>query len=325
MQNWAEYKAMLIAGFGGGLITAVTAFIKYAVDTHGWPLFIEFVYISLNYSMSFLLMHMMGFKLATKQPSATASHLAARLKQDQEAQDEESFVEEVMRICRSQFAALIGKLAGAAPAALMMGAVFIEVTGEPFLSADKAEHVLMTLHPVYSGTIFFASLTGILLWASSLIAGWAENASAFYQIPRLLASHPLLLWILGKDRTAQVAKKFASHIAGVTGAISFGVLLGFIPLVGRFFGLPLEIRHVTLSTGIAASAFQTLGLGSPLWLPIICGIILIAFLNFNVSFFLSLMVALRAREVPLSQARHLFAIVGRRLLRRPHDFFLPKK
>ena len=325
VQNWSEYKAMLWAGFGGGVITAATAFIKYSVNTHGWPLFLEFVYISLNYSLSFLLMHMMGFKLATKQPSATASHLATRLKQDEESQDEEAFIEEVMRICRSQFAALIGNLAGVIPAAFLAGALLIEVTGEPFLSSEKAEHVLMTLHPIYSGTIFYASITGVLLWLSSLIAGWAENGSAFYQIPRLLASHPLLLWSLGKEKTSRVAQKFESHISGVTGAISFGVLLGFVPLVGRFFGLPLDIRHVTLSTGIATSAFQTLGLGSPLLFPFICGIFLIAFLNFNVSFFLSLMVALRAREVSLGQARKLFKEVGRRLIRRPHDFFLPKK
>jgi len=36
-------------------------------------------------------------------------------------------------------------------------------------------------------------------------------------------------------------------------------MLGIIPSVAVFFGLPLEVRHVTLSTGQVTAAFAALG------------------------------------------------------------------
>ena len=42
-------------------------------------------------------------------------------------------------------------------------------------------------------------------------------------------------------------------------SISLGYLLGFTPVLWEFFGLPLDVRHVTLNTGMFAFAAARLG------------------------------------------------------------------
>ena len=56
------------------------------------------------------------------------------------------------------------------------------------------------------------------------------------------------------------------------------------PVVGKFFGMPLEVRHVTLSTGSLALAGCTLGFGAPHFLAAFSGIGVMLALNFGVSF-----------------------------------------
>jgi site-specific recombinase len=103
-------------------------------------------------------------------------------------------------------------------------------------------------------------------------------------------------------------------------------MLGIIPSVAIFFGLPLDVRHVTLSTGQVTAAFAALG-GGHLWalstVSIAIGILGIGLLNLLVSFSLALFVAIRARNLR-GPERHQFyqAIVGR-FLRSPFSFLLP--
>ena len=40
---------------------------------------------------------------------------------------------------------------------------------------------------------------------------------------------------------------------------SLGLMLGLVPPIAAFFGLPLEVRHVTLSTGQIAAALMAGG------------------------------------------------------------------
>jgi site-specific recombinase len=116
------------------------------------------------------------------------------------------------------------------------------------------------------------------------------------------------------------------NIAGLGGNISLGLMLGIIPSVAVFFGLPLDVRHVTLSTGQVTAAFAALGgehfwMLSTVWIVIsICGI---GLLNIVVSFSLALFVAIRARNLR-GPERHQFyrALVGR-FLNSPFSFLLP--
>ena len=157
--------------------------------------------------------------------------------------------------------------------------------------------------------------TGVLLWLSSLFAAWVDNWFVLHQLGAALAQHRGLQRCFGPTRTRRLAVWLEHNIAGLGGNISLGLMLGIIPSVAVFFGLPLDVRHVTLSTGQVTAAFAALGgerlwVLSTVWLGI--GILGIGLLNILVSFSLALFVAIRARNLR-GPERHQFyrAIIGR--------------
>jgi site-specific recombinase len=122
----------------------------------------------------------------------------------------------------------------------------------------------------------------------------------------------------------RVAKFITDHSAGIGGNVTLGFLLAMTPVAGMFFGLPLDVRHITLSTG--SLTFSVISLGSDsLTLAPVFGIAIIGMCNFGVSFALALTVALRAREVSTRERVNLAVSVFREFLRRPHHFFYPPK
>ena len=86
-------------------------------------------------------------------------------------------------------------------------------------------------------------------------------------------------------------------------------MLGLLPVLAKFAGLPLDVRHVTLSSGSAAAAVATLGSGvlstAPFWLAVI-GILTIGFINLTVSFALAMFVAIRGRGLESEERRAVF-------------------
>ena len=110
--------------------------------------------------------------------------------------------------------------------------------------------------------------------------------------------------------------------------MSLGFLLGMTPALGIFFGLPLDVRHVTLSTGmlaLAAAAIDQKWLGHGLFLRAIAGIAVMFVLNLSVSFLLSLANAARAYDLPRRELAELMRRMARRFLRSPGQFLLPPR
>jgi site-specific recombinase len=124
----------------------------------------------------------------------------------------------------------------------------------------------------------------------------------------------------GEKQVRSVADFLSRHVGGVAAALVLGFGLAFAPEVGRFFGLPLEVRHVTLVTGSLSLAVAALGL-APLepgaWAGMLAGIVVIGVCNLGVSFVLAFGTALRARRIPAARG---FALLGKTtlsILRRP--------
>lgn len=325
-QTSSEYWHLLLMALGGGVLTAVTAFLKYAHHSHDTALFVEFAYNATNYSVSFLVMHFLGFKLATKQPSMTAAALAGKLKEEGGQADDDAFVDEIARISRGQFAAVVGNLAAVIPAALLINWVFMKLTGSDFFEEKAGLAFLDSINPFISGTLIFGAVTGVVLWASSMTAGWLENASVFARVPEILRAHPFLRWVLGRKRAERVADAYLRNIAGITGSVALGVFLAAVPMLGRFFGVPLQAYHVTLTTGAltySASAIDwSLRSLEPLVYATI-GIAVIGLLNFGVSFALALSVAVRARDLPKGRVYAILRRAFAKGIRRPQDFLFP--
>ena len=116
------------------------------------------------------------------------------------------------------------------------------------------------------------------------------------------------------------------NAAAWSNSIVLGYLLGLTPVIARFFGIPLDVRHVTLSTGMVALAAAQYGLDAFRhgWLYFaIAGIAVTFVLNLSVSFTIASVVALRAYNVPGARAAADPALHRAAVPPRPMHFIFP--
>ncbi len=321
----SEYVKMLLSAAGGGFLTCGTTALKYLIGWAHFAPFVEGMLSAANYAGSFIVMQLLGFTLATKQPSMTAAALAGSMRETANEKDLTGLVTTIARITRSQLAAAIGNIFVVIPTAFVFDAIYRSKTGHSFLDEDTAAYVVASLHPTQSGTVFYAALTGVLLWVSSVGAGSLENWAVYRRLPEAIAEHRIKRFV-GRRTTAYFSRVFSRNISGIGGNTTLGLLLGMTPVAGKFFGLPLDVRHVTLSTGALTLAVCTLGtdaLFSPEFHAAALGIAVIGALNFGVSFVLALLVALRAREVDRRDRFRMWVSVAITFVRSPLQFLLP--
>jgi site-specific recombinase len=272
-------------------------------------------------------MQLLGFTLATKQPSMTAAALAGTIRDRSGPGRLDELVALIARIARSQFAAAVGNVSAVIVTALAFDQLWKTLGGSSFLDEKTSKGVIASFDPFGSGTIFFAALTGVLLWISSLFAGWFENWVVYRRLPEAIEHHRFGKRF-GRARMAKLARFIEKQAAGFGGSIALGTLLGMVPVFAKFVGLPLDVRHITLSTGSLTLSMSSLGLegaGTGPFVMACLGIVFMGLLNFGVSFALALVVALRARDVPRGERRTLPIAVLRHFFRRPLHFFYPPK
>ena len=104
-------------------------------------------------------------------------------------------------------------------------------------------------------------------------------------------------------------------------------MLGFTPAIGKVLGIPLDVRHVTLSMGtlaLAAARFGTEHWGR-LWVyHAIAGILVIFVLNVTVSFSNAAYVAMRAYDIRLREQLRIARFLLLAALRSPIHFVIPR-
>ena len=325
----AEYRTMLGRAAGGGAVLAGTTFAKFALMALALAPFWAGLGAGLNYAISFLVVQLMHWTVATKQPAMTAPAMAEKLgavRADGSGDGAiQSFVDEVANLVRSQFAGIVGNLALVTPLVLGAQALAWALAGRPLVGVADAEHVLHSI-TLLGPTALFAAFTGVLLFASSLVAGWAENWFVYHRLDSALAHHPVIVARLGASRAARWSAWWRCNVSGVAGNVSLGLLLGMVPVLCAFVGLPIDVRHITLSTGQLAAAASTLGwatLLQPAFWWCVAGLVAIGALNLGVSFWLALRLALRSRGITLQDRRRVRSAIWQRLRQRPRSFFLP--
>ncbi len=320
-----EYGVMLKSAAGGGAIMAVTAWLKTIVLALSHPGLLQGIAASLNYSIGFVAIQLTGSTLATKQPANTAPALAARMHNVREPAAIEQLVDEMVCLVRSQIASIAGNLALVAPSMLLLHFLILFSTGKQIMPPEKAVKAMDAVS-ILGPSVIYAAFTGVLLWASSLVAAWAGNWFACHHIGEALATDRRLIRALGTSRAARFAQFWTRNIAALSGNISFGFMLGILPEVAQFASLPLDIRHVTLSACFLTAAVATLGFGalaSKAFVLAVLGIAVIACMNLTVSFSLAMFVATRACGIQSPERRAIYAAVGRRVMRHPLSFLIP--
>ena len=321
-----EYRFIWLAAAGGGLLTVLTAAIKLKVAHSGLPLFMEGLLAGLNYAASFMLLHHFHLILAAKQPAMTAAALATLLRSRNRNERLDRMVEFTVGICCSQFAAAMANVSVVFIGAFLFNFIWRFALGHNYLGTKEAQHVFEALSPVNSGTVIYAALTGVILWMAAMIGGWMDNWAVYHRLPQAIADHRLGERF-GRRRMVRGAGIVSRNMSGWGTNISLGFLLGLAPVIGQFLGLPIDVRHVTLSSGMLAFACAGLhGWFSTGWFFwALAGVATMFVLNLSVSFFLALYTASRACNL----ARRELAVLGARLLRRfvqhPLDFILPRK
>ena len=90
-----------------------------------------------------------------------------------------------------------------------------------------------------------------------------------------------------------------THISGSASNNSLGPMLGLLPAFAGFFGLGLDVRHVTLPAGQTAA------------------------LHASASFYFAFRLALRAHSASPGDRAHIRRAIRARWRSRPVRFFLP--
>ena len=320
-----EYLHMLRAAAGGGALLAGTTWLKLVIGTLGLTAFWGGLAAGINYAISFVLIMLLQWTVATKQPAMTAPAMAAKLRNLDAPGATERFLDEVTHLLRSQFAAILGNVGLVVPVVIGI-AMLVEATGHRTVM-DHA-HAVGTLdhHLVLGPTALFAAATGGLLFLSSLIAGWVENWFVFHRLDSVIAHHPRITRRLGAARAGRWALYWRTKISSYAANISLGLMLGLVPPILGFFGIPFEVRHVTLVAGQVAAAAHELGpqvLHRPVFWGAVGGIAITGLMNLAFSFLLAFRLALTAQNIGAVNRGRVYAALRQRVLRQPLSFVLP--
>ncbi len=318
------YLAMLRKAAGGGVLTSVTVLMKFSIMAIGLSAFWNGFWSGLVYAASFVLIQLLHCTLATKQPAMTAPAMAAKLK-DLSGDAVTRFVDEITHLTRSQVAAVLGNVLLVVPAVVGISVLMQRALGRPMIDQKTAQYVLHALDP-RGWALVYAAFTGVLLFAASIVAGWVENWFVLHRLDSALRYNPRITRVLGAGRAARWAGFMRENISGFASNIALGFMLGLVPAFALFFGLSLDVRHVTLSAGQLAAAVAALGwdvLRQPALWWCVAAIPLIGALNLAVSFYLAVRVAARAHNVSGVDRARIYAAIRSRLRRRPLQFFLP--
>lgn len=323
-----EYAAMWRSAAGGGFIVAFMALIKLLLGKFIFAPLVYVVMYSLNYSLGFVLIHVLHFTLATKQPAMTAATIAESIdKSEGKARDLHRLADLVVATLRSQFAAIIGNIAVTIPTAIVIAFAYHWITGHPAMDPAKAQHTLHDLSPIASLAIPHAALTGVLLFLAGLLSGFFDNKAAYDRIPERIAHLSWLRRLISPQRADRFAAYIGNNLGSLAGNFLLGIMLASLAPLGDFLGLPLDVRHVTLSSANFALALTSLDFHIG-WLTLfetLAGIALVGFTNLSVSFALALWVALKARGADITASQGLAALLLERLRKEPARFFVPPR
>jgi site-specific recombinase len=324
-----EYWSMFRSSCGGGIIVGFLTLIKLIIAKMLFPLFGTGLLYGLNYAFGFIAIHVAHFKLATKQPAMTASKLASSLEDkrfsSKRSLDTDELAQMIIKIFRSQFIAFLGNIVLSFPVAVIIAYGYFFITGEHAADPEKAQHMIHELNPFLSLAIPHAAITGVYLFLSGLITGYFDNFCSLNDIPKRLNAHPLLQKWLGLPRLEKLSLYIEDNLGQLSGNFFLGIFLGITYPIGIILGLPLDIRHITFSTGnfglaLVGSHFD---ISIPALFNAILGIAAIGLVNFIVSFGLSLFVAVRSRGIQFTQSAMVMRDIFRYLKKSPLSFILP--
>jgi len=322
--NRRDYLRMLWSGAGGGFIIAFMALIKIQIIAQNFSAGIDTLLSSLNYGFGFVVIHMAGCTVATKQPAMTAAHFANAVeKGDQGRANAAKLADLLVRVSRSQFIAIVGNVSIALSLAYCLARGYSHWQGENLIDVETADYLLHRLDFIDSLALLHAAIAGVWLFVSGLISGYFDNRAARLDLAGRLSGHPLIRRLLPAGARHKVAAYVGDNYGALVGNFAFGFLLGTTAYFGSILGLSLDIRHVAFASTDLGYGASIVDLSTDQLLLYGSCVLLIGAVNLWVSFSLALSVALRARDVRISSMPNLGRALWRQVLRQPRALFFP--
>jgi site-specific recombinase len=326
----AEYRSMFVSAMGGGAFVCIVVLIKNILTKLEMPLFWHGFFYSVNYSVGFVAIEETHTTLATKQPAFTASAVAGSLdtRKNTNQPNLYNLAITVAKVSRSQSVSFAGNLIIAFPGTFLLAWLYNLVMGSKIVEGKAAYALLEDQHPWHSLSLLYACNAGFFLFLSGIIAGYVQNKIQYSHIPQRLITHPLLRLSFSTERLNRLAHYIETHAGSIIGNVALGFFLGMAGTVGKIFGIPFDVRHITISSGNTAIAAYGIGLGNiNIWylLTVIAGVLCIGFFNFLVSFSLAFIVAVKSRGVRLKEYPEFLGILWRYFKSNPLDFVRARK
>ncbi len=319
-----EYWKMFWSAAGGGIIISFIGIIKNLLGRmHLAPFWQAFLYSS-NYSLGFILIQDTGATLATKQPAYTANNVAASfdVKKEADHPDLRNLAITVAKVSRTQLASFAGNLLVVFPLTYILAWLFFIVSGSKIAEAAAAHQLLVDQQPFHSLAWLYACFTGFFLFLSGLVAGYVENYVVYGKIPERIGHIAFFKNSFSEKKQYRIIRYIEHNLGALVGNISLGFFLGMAAFIGHIFGLPFDIRHITISAANAAIGF--FGLDGMISTRELCytlsGILGIGFINFAVSFGLAFIVAVKSRGIHLREYPEFIGILWRYCRKYPGDF-----
>ena len=322
-----EYLKMFWKASGGGIIVGFLCIFKMMMSYSHGSEFSHAVLYSLNYAFGFIIIYLLGFTLATKQPAMTAATMAKVLSDESSSEKNyKEFANLVAKLSRTQFIAFVGNVLWSFPVALAIIYGMDWFLDKNFAVA-KADKLLKDLNPIESKAILHACIAGFFLFISGIISGNISNSSIFNQVPERISQSPFLNQVIGAKNSKKLSNFYTKHWAGIISNFWFGIFLGVIAPLGVFLGLDLDIRHITFSAGNFALALYGKGFDIDTYTFVISlvTIFLIGAFNFIVSFGLSMLLAFRSRKVNFGELTIIYKTILKYFIKNPLRFFIPLK
>ncbi|MFL9483819.1 site-specific recombinase [Chitinophagaceae bacterium LWZ2-11] len=322
------YNKMIVSAMWGGFIISFVVLFKKLLGKLVLPPFWQGAAFGTNYAIGFIVIEETHSVLATKQPAFTASAVASSLDTKKNEQPNlYNLAITVARVIRSQIASFFGNLVIVFPFTFFFAWAYNQSFGHPLATKQQAVDMLQELHPWQSLSLLYAANTGVFLFLSGLIAGFIQNKCRYGRISERMQMHPGLRLTFSHQRLKKIGDYVEHHAGSWVGNIILGYLLGMSGIImQKLFGIPFDIRHITIAAGNAGIAMYTLGIqniSTSYFLISFIGVLGIGLLNFLVSFSLAFIVALKSRGIKLRDYPEFFKILWRYFKNNPLNFIVP--
>ena len=329
VEHASQYHAALRAGAVGGAMLALLVLLEQGVPgaLTGFSGFFGGISVAIPLGIWLLAISACGGLFGARQPAVTTPALGARMGALDTVEGLRGLMTQVARLLRAQAAGVLGNLASVVPLMLLLAGGVAYLSGTPLMPTARASAMIDRLSLVGPAPLYAAG-TGVLLWLAGLASGFVDNWFALHRLRDALAHQRRLVYALGPGRAQRFAGWLERHVADVAGSLALAALLGMAPAFATFFGLPFQVRHVTLDAAALAAAAASLGwsaLMEPAFWLAAAGVMVSGLMNVAVAFACAFSLALHARAVPAAMRRRVSGAVLRRFVASPGSYLLPDR